>query len=192
MRTGVNFEVSPDDRHRLDAIVRDRNAPQKHAWRAQIIICTADGLGTNAIMRATGKSKNCVWRWQERLAPSAPCELCAEEGVDGLLRDKTGPSRVPPLTQLDSSRRTEALSRDAPKQRIVAKSRRRPFASSPQRHALANPDRCRARGAAGAFLLPARSRRLGRHMRSMAPVYVQRRGIGRVGRPSGTAINAAA
>jgi transposase len=90
MRTGIDFEVSPDDRHRLEAVVRDRNTPQKHAWRAQIIICTADGLGTNAIMRATGKSKNCVWRWQERFA---------EEGVDGLLRDKTRPSRIPPLDQ---------------------------------------------------------------------------------------------
>jgi hypothetical protein len=28
---------------------------------------TAAGLGTVAIMRRTGKSKTCVWRWQERL-----------------------------------------------------------------------------------------------------------------------------
>ena len=40
------------------------------------------------IMRRTGKSKTCVWRWQERFT---------EEGVDGLLRDKTRPSRIPPL-----------------------------------------------------------------------------------------------
>jgi hypothetical protein len=78
MRTGIDFEVSPDDRHRLEAVVRDRNAPQKHAWRAQSVPCTADGLGTNAIMRAIGKSKNRAWRWQERLAPSAPSELSAE------------------------------------------------------------------------------------------------------------------
>jgi transposase len=39
-------------------------------------------------MRRTGKSKTCVWRWQERFA---------EDGVDGLLRDKTRPSRIPPL-----------------------------------------------------------------------------------------------
>ena len=39
-------------------------------------------------MRRTGKSKTCVWRWQERFA---------EQGVDGLLRDKTRPSRIPPL-----------------------------------------------------------------------------------------------
>jgi transposase len=49
---------------------------------------TAGGLGTNAIMRQTGKSKTCVWRWQERFL---------EEGFDGLLRDKTRPSRIKPL-----------------------------------------------------------------------------------------------
>jgi len=47
-------------------VVQDRNAPQKHVWRAEIVLLTADGVGTNAIMRRTGKSKTCVWRWQER------------------------------------------------------------------------------------------------------------------------------
>src|SRR5829696_3515705 len=69
---------------------RDRRVPQKHAWRAEIVLLTADGLGTVEIMRRTGKSKTCVWRWQERFAA---------EGVDGLLRDKTRPPRVPPLGQ---------------------------------------------------------------------------------------------
>ena len=68
--------------------MRDRNAPQKHVWRAEIVLLTADGVGTNEIMRRTGKSKTCVWRWQERFM---------EEGFDGLLRDKTRPSRIPPL-----------------------------------------------------------------------------------------------
>jgi len=88
MRTGITVEVSPEDRRRLEAVVRDRNAPQKHVWRARIVLLTDDGLGTNAIMRATGKAKTCVWRWQERFL---------QEGVDGLLRDKTRPSRIPPL-----------------------------------------------------------------------------------------------
>jgi transposase len=88
MRTGISFSVTPSDMTRLCALVRDRNAPQKHVWRAQIILLSADGVGTNAIMRETGKSKTCVWRWQERFAA---------EGVDGLLRDKTRPSRIPKL-----------------------------------------------------------------------------------------------
>jgi hypothetical protein len=35
-------------------------------WRAGIILATADGFGTAGIMRRTGKSKPCVWRWQAR------------------------------------------------------------------------------------------------------------------------------
>jgi transposase len=88
MRTGIKFDVSPPDRLRLEQVVRDRNAPQKHAWRASIILLSADGAGTAAIMRQTGKSKTCVWRWQERYMAA---------GVDGLLRDKTRPSRIAPL-----------------------------------------------------------------------------------------------
>ena len=44
-------KVTPDDRRRLEAIVSDRNAPQKHVWRAKIILATADGCGTSEIMR---------------------------------------------------------------------------------------------------------------------------------------------
>ena len=82
MRTGISITVSPSDRQRLEAIIRDRTTAQKHVWRARVVLLTAEGLGTNAIMRETGKSKTYVWRWQERFM---------EEGVDGLLRDKTRP-----------------------------------------------------------------------------------------------------
>jgi transposase len=88
MRTGISITVSPADRRRLEALVRDRNAAQKQAWRAEIILLTADGVGTNEIMRRAGKSKTCVWRWQERFM---------KEGFGGLLRDKTRPSRIKPL-----------------------------------------------------------------------------------------------
>ncbi len=66
MRTGISLDVSPADRRRLQALVRDRNTAQKQVWRAEIVLLSADGLGTVAIMRRTGKSKTCVWRWQER------------------------------------------------------------------------------------------------------------------------------
>ncbi|MGA8192264.1 MAG: IS630 family transposase, partial [Acetobacteraceae bacterium] len=36
MRTGIKVDVSSADRVQLDAIVADRNSPQKHVWRAQI------------------------------------------------------------------------------------------------------------------------------------------------------------
>jgi len=37
MRAGIVVNVTQDDRRRLKAIIRDRNAPQKHIWRAKII-----------------------------------------------------------------------------------------------------------------------------------------------------------
>src|SRR4051812_47943710 len=88
MRTGIIVRLTAADRDRLEAIVADRNSPQKHVWRARIVLATADGLGTTAIMHAAGKSKTAVWRWQQRFC---------EAGVDGLLRDKTRPSRIKPL-----------------------------------------------------------------------------------------------
>ena len=72
-------------RSRIEAVIKDRNASQKHAWRAAIILLSANSVGTNDIMRRTGKSKTCVWRWQERFM---------EEGADGLLREKPHRSQV--------------------------------------------------------------------------------------------------
>ncbi len=81
MRPGVTIILSAIDRRRLEAILGNRNAPQKHVWRAEIVLLSAGGLGTAAIIGRTGKSKTCVWRWQERFAA---------EGVDGLLRASGG------------------------------------------------------------------------------------------------------
>jgi transposase len=103
-RTGISIIVLPADRRRLAAVVNDRNAPQKHVWRCRIVVLAADGVGTNAIKRRTGKSKTCVWRWQERFA---------REGFEGLLRDKTRPSRVKPLGD-ETVARIVALTLDDP------------------------------------------------------------------------------
>jgi transposase len=88
MREACCLWLSATDRARLAALVADRNSPQKHVWRAQIVLLSADRLGTVAIMRRTGKAKASVWRWQARYL---------EAGVAGLWRDKTRPSRIPRL-----------------------------------------------------------------------------------------------
>jgi transposase len=87
MRAGIVVSVTPQDRIRLEAIVADRNTRHKHAARARVIVATADGCGTTEVMRRSGLSKPVVWRWQERFM---------QEGVDGLLRDKTRkPGKLP-------------------------------------------------------------------------------------------------
>ncbi len=88
MRAGIVVSVTPQDRIRLEAIAADRNTRQKHAARARVIFATADGCGTSEIMRRSGLSKPVVWRWQERFM---------QEGVKGLLRDKTRKPGKPPL-----------------------------------------------------------------------------------------------
>ncbi|EAV40702.1 hypothetical protein SIAM614_00632 [Stappia aggregata IAM 12614] len=79
MRTGITFTLSAADRQRLRDIAAAPCSLQKHVWRARFILLSDEGLGTSAIMEATGKSKTCVWCWQER---------SMREGVDGLLRVK--------------------------------------------------------------------------------------------------------
>jgi transposase len=99
MRRGISVSVSAADRRRLETIAADRNTPQKHVWRARIILLTADGVGTNGIMAATDKSKTTVWRWQERFMAA---------GVDGLLQDKTRPPGKAPI---DAARVAEVVRR---------------------------------------------------------------------------------
>ena len=104
MRRGISITVTAEDRVRLDTIIRNRNSPQKHVWRARIVVLTSDGEGTTAITRAVGKGKTVVWRWQERFM---------YEGIEGLTRDKTRPSRIPPLPA-ETVDRVVALTNQAP------------------------------------------------------------------------------
>src|SRR6201981_138904 len=105
MRTGISITLKPADRRRLKALARDRNSRHKHVWRAEIVLLSADGFGTNEIMRRTGKAKTCVWRWQERFM---------QEGFDGLLRDKTRLARIPPLGAAIAARVVALTQTDPP------------------------------------------------------------------------------
>src|SRR5262252_5880081 len=83
MRKGIEVRFGPDDRDRLEGIIGSGNSPQKHVWRARILLLSADGVGTMAIQRHTGKGKPTIWRWQARFM---------SEGVNGLLHEATRPA----------------------------------------------------------------------------------------------------
>jgi len=89
-RDDICLYLGPANRAELQALLTDRNTPRKLVWRAEIVLATADGCGTVEIMRRAKTSKPTVWRWQARYL---------DEGVAGLRRDKTRPSRVPPLSR---------------------------------------------------------------------------------------------
>ena len=86
----AHFQVTPEDRQRLQALLAAPLTPQKHVWRCAIVLATAEGLGTMEIMRRTGKGKVTVWRWQDRYV---------EAGVEGLLHDRTRPPGKPPTCE---------------------------------------------------------------------------------------------
>jgi hypothetical protein len=88
MSQTVSVLVSGDDRVRLAAIIADRNRPQKHVQRARIVLLSAERLPVLTVARRAGVSRPAVWRWQVRYA---------EQGVEGLLRDKTRPPGKAPL-----------------------------------------------------------------------------------------------
>jgi hypothetical protein len=75
------------DRQRLLAVVADRNRPLKHMQRARIVLYSADRLPVQEVARRASVRRLAVWRWQARYV---------EQGVDGLLRDRTRkPGRAP-------------------------------------------------------------------------------------------------
>jgi transposase len=87
MAQTVSIHLCSDDRSRLEAIVADRNARAKHVCRARIVLHSAERLPALEVARRADASRPAVWRWQQRFA---------EEGVDGLLRDKTRkPGKAP-------------------------------------------------------------------------------------------------
>jgi transposase len=87
MAQTVSVIVSSEDRAALAAVIGDRNRPLKHVQRARIVLLSADRLPVLAVAAQAGLSRPAVWRWQVRFA---------EEGLGGLLRDKTRkPGKAP-------------------------------------------------------------------------------------------------
>src|SRR3954453_1045644 len=105
MRQGVEVRLGAGDRERLEAVIGSGNSPQKHVWRARIVLLSAAGGGTMAIQRQTGKGKPTIWRWQARFMA---------EGVDGLLHDATRPAGKPPLPPAVTERVVEMAQAEPP------------------------------------------------------------------------------
>ena len=90
MAQTVSILLNAADTQRLQQIVGDRNRSLKHVQRAKIVLFSGDRLSVLEVARRAGVSRPAVWRWQKRFA---------EEGVDGLLRDKTRKPGNPPISK---------------------------------------------------------------------------------------------
>jgi transposase len=80
--------LSALDRMRLEAIASDRNRPRKHVERARVVLASANGRPVQQVATEVDVSRPMVWRWHQRFA---------EDGPEGLLRDKTRRPGKPPI-----------------------------------------------------------------------------------------------
>ena len=92
MSQTVSLILSQQTRDALREVIEDRRQAVKHVLRARIVLLSDERLPVLDVARRAGVSRPMVWRWQQRFA---------EEGVDGLLRDKTRPPGKPATPQAD-------------------------------------------------------------------------------------------
>lgn len=100
-----SIELGRKDRRALRELVRDGNTPQKLAKRARIVLMTADGHGTTAIMRTVGVAKTTVWRWQEYFVTA---------GVAGLVKGRSKPPGKKPIAEDVKLRVVEKTMKERP------------------------------------------------------------------------------
>ena len=101
MRQGISITVDAAARARLAAIVADRNRPQKHVWRARIILLTADGVRTSGSRTWSLRSPwpdPCSWSQDEALTPvsSLRCHRCRLDAPGSRRSPDPGRLRVIP------------------------------------------------------------------------------------------------
>jgi transposase len=105
MAQTVSLLLSAQHSADLEGVIEDRGRPVKHVQRAQIILLSAGRLPVLEIANRVGVSRPMVWRWQQRFA---------EEGIEGLLRDKTRPPGIPPVPQAKVHAVVERTLREPP------------------------------------------------------------------------------
>jgi transposase len=99
------IELNAKDRTALQSIVADGNTRQKIVKPARIVLMTAEGHGTVAIMRTVGVAKTTVWRWQKYFA---------EAGVAGLIKGRSKPPGKKPLAEEIKLRVVEKTMKERP------------------------------------------------------------------------------
>ena len=84
----MTIELREGDRAILTRWVKSRAVGDKQTLRARIVLMTAEGCSTQAIMQTLKVSNPTLNLWRRRYL---------ECGIEGLKQGKTRPSRVPPL-----------------------------------------------------------------------------------------------
>jgi transposase len=90
MRRAPEIQLTDKERKRLErAAQATRSNPQRLIDRAKIVLLAADGLENKEIASELGQDRGKVGRWRQRYA---------QHGMDGILKDKTRPGRIPAIS----------------------------------------------------------------------------------------------
>lgn len=89
MRVAGVIELTSADRAKLERMKRARSSPQRLQERAAIVLLAANGLENGQIAAKLRQDPGKVGRWRKRYA---------QLGFAGILKDKSRPGRIPPLT----------------------------------------------------------------------------------------------
>ena len=92
------LELTADERHALEALVRRHTAPQHLVLRARIVLLAAAGLNNSQIARTLGVEADTVRLWRQRwrgFAGLALADLSVEERLSDAPRSGC-PARITP------------------------------------------------------------------------------------------------
>lgn len=105
MKVAPQIELSLMDRKKLETIKRSRASSIRARERAAIVLLAADGLENKEIALQLGQDKMKVGRWRHRYA---------QRGIEGILKDKSRPGRIPALPASTKSRIISLTLKDKP------------------------------------------------------------------------------
>jgi transposase len=95
MRVAVAIELKAPERAKLERLRKARSSALRVQERAAIILLAADGMENKDIAQRLSMDRGKVGRWRKRYA---------EQGLDGILKDKSRPGRIPPIPSKVKSR----------------------------------------------------------------------------------------
>ncbi len=89
MRVAARIKLTEKERKKLEELRRGRKNAVRVQERAAIILLAADGYENQEIAEKLKQDPGKVGRWRKRYA---------QQGLAGILKDKTRPGRIPPIS----------------------------------------------------------------------------------------------
>lgn len=95
MRVAPAIILGATERRKLERMSKARSSPIRLQERAKIVLLASKGMQNLQIAKETGADPGKVGRWRTRYA---------KLGLNGILKDKTRPGRIPPVSRALRSR----------------------------------------------------------------------------------------